>query len=74
MKPEIEAKCRAEGMSEEDMPYLEKGMANKVDKAQRWIQANRTPLSSRLLEDVMPEYPGDPRALMFAWCNEFGGV
>jgi hypothetical protein len=74
MKPEIEAKCRAEGMSEEDMPYLEKGMADKADKAQRWIQANRSALEGRLYEDCEPEYPGDRRAFMFAWCEVFGGI
>jgi len=74
VKPEVEAQCRSEGMSEEDMPYLGKGMADEAAKAQRWIRANKTDLEGRCWEDVVPEYPGDPRALMFAWCDEFGGI
>jgi hypothetical protein len=67
-------RMRMEDFSKEDAPYLEHGMAAKAEKAQRWIQANRTALDGKFWEDVVPEYPGDPRALMFAWCEEFGGI
>lgn len=74
MKPEIEARLKAEGMPEEDWPYLEKGMSAKASKAQRWIQANKTDIGNKLYEEVAAAYPGDERAFMFAWCEEFGGI
>jgi hypothetical protein len=74
MNPEIEAKCRAEGMSEEDMPYLEKGMATKVKVARVWILQRNAEIAHRMYEEVAPKYPGDQRAFMFAWCDIKGGI
>jgi len=56
-------------LSDEDVPYLESGMDEKVDRAQRWIQANQTEIGNRFFEDIVEDYlkirPHDYRAFMF---------
>ena len=74
MKPEIEARLKAEGIPEEDWPYLERGMALKVKVARVWILQRNAEIANHLFEEIVSQYPGDARAFMFAWCDIKGGI
>lgn len=45
-----------------------------IYKARRWIKLHKFDIGKRFFEDVAEEYPGDYRAFMIAWCDEYGGI
>jgi len=60
--------------SVEDSPYREHGMSDKVEQAREWIKKEDSKRELGYFEKECDEYPGDERAFMFAWVDEFGGL
>ncbi|MCK9520151.1 MAG: hypothetical protein M0R74_14170 [Dehalococcoidia bacterium] len=68
-----------DGLPEEDKPYFEAGMAEKVKAAKKWIEDNHIDSADMMFEDAAKKYEAEISrtaftAIMHAWCEMFGGI